>query len=208
MISHNGTGEYTLINVENKELIEVSGQSTEVGASVGLRPPNSGSNQAWEITEAGITSIEPETIWTVTGIAPTLQSEVTDYYSDGETIMKAVEWEEIDPRQFTNENQFEIEGTIENTSVKAVATIYVSEASEIIESKLKTVPGVKPILPDEVTVKLNLGVEVSVPVFWGEVDDSLYQELGTFTVTGSIKNSDIEALAYVKVAERAIDNIA
>ena len=208
IISTSGTGEYTFINEEGKDLLEVGGQSEDEGASVGVWKPHSGANQAWEMIESGITYIDSEVIWTTTGEKPVLPNEVTAEYSNGETVVKAVDWDEIDSEQYESENQFVVQVTVDGTDVKAEATIYVSDIASIEDSKLKTVTGVHPTLPEDIDVDLNIGAKISVPVIWQEIDPSEYEELGVFTVKGSIENSDVEVLAYVQVVERGNDNIA
>ncbi|WP_413378042.1 glycoside hydrolase [Alkalihalobacillus sp. 1P02AB] len=208
IISTNGSGEFTFINEGSKDLLEVGGQSKEEGASVGLWRPNAGSNQVWGISEAGITSIENQNIWTTPGIAPTLPDEVTVSYSNGKTVDKAVDWEEIDAEQYETENQFVVEGSVDGTSVKAKATIYVSEVANIVDEKVKTVAGIHPELPEEVAAELNIGVKVMLPVKWDNIDPSLYKEIGEFSVSGLAEGTNLEAIAYVKVAEREIANLA
>lgn len=208
MVSTNGTGEYTFINAESKNLLEVGDQSKEEGASVGLWRANSGNNQAWEIVESGITDIESQVIWTVPGKAPNLPEEVTASYSDGETVTKAVKWDEIEEADYESENKFVVEGTVEDTSIKAEATIYVSEIVDIADSQLKTVPGVHPELPEEVEADLNIGETILLPVNWENIDSSLYEDFGEFSVKGLVEGTDIEPIAYVKVTKRAIENLA
>src|SRR5690625_182560 len=208
IISTNGTGEYTFINEEGKNVLEVGGQSKDEGASVGVWQPNSGANQAWEMSESGVTNIDSEVIWTTPGKKPILPNEVIANYSNGDTVNKIVDWEEIDPKQYESENDFVVQGTVDGTNIKAEATIYVSDVARIEDSKLKTVTGVYTKLPEKVDVHLNIGTKISVPVAWEEIDPSEYEELGIFTVKGSVGNSDVGALAYVQVSERGNDNIA
>ncbi|KAJ3206894.1 hypothetical protein HDU82_004240 [Entophlyctis luteolus] len=50
MFSTSGNGQYTLVNVGTKVVLDVSGQSTAYGATVGLWQPNGGANQFWTLT--------------------------------------------------------------------------------------------------------------------------------------------------------------
>ncbi|GGX14347.1 RICIN domain-containing protein [Streptomyces lomondensis] len=51
IMSTTGDGTWTLVNAATGQLPDVSGQSTNEGASVGLWLPNSGANQRWKVTE-------------------------------------------------------------------------------------------------------------------------------------------------------------
>lgn len=51
ILSTTGDGSWTLVNAATGRLPDVSGQSTNEGASVGVWTPNSGSNQRWKVTE-------------------------------------------------------------------------------------------------------------------------------------------------------------
>ncbi|GAA2434626.1 hypothetical protein GCM10010405_17030 [Streptomyces macrosporus] len=51
ILSTTGDGSWTFVNAAGGELLEVGGQATHDGASVGVRPPNSGPNQRWTVTD-------------------------------------------------------------------------------------------------------------------------------------------------------------
>ncbi|MEU1849462.1 glycoside hydrolase [Streptomyces sp. NPDC019990] len=51
IMSTTGDGTWTLVNAATGQLPDVSGQSTNDGASVGLWQPNSGANQRWKMTD-------------------------------------------------------------------------------------------------------------------------------------------------------------
>ncbi|MFC9506291.1 glycoside hydrolase [Streptomyces sp. NPDC057002] len=51
IMSTTGDGTWTLVNAATGQLPDVSGQSTNDGASVGVWQPNSGSNQRWKLTD-------------------------------------------------------------------------------------------------------------------------------------------------------------
>jgi O-glycosyl hydrolase len=51
IMSTTGDGTWTLVNAATGQLPDVSGQSTNDGAAVGVWQPNSGANQRWKVTE-------------------------------------------------------------------------------------------------------------------------------------------------------------
>ena len=50
-MSTTGDGTWTLVNAATGRLLEVSGQSTQDGATVSTWQPNSGANQRWKVTD-------------------------------------------------------------------------------------------------------------------------------------------------------------
>jgi len=83
-----------------------------------------------------IISIEPIEIVTQVGKAPELPTVVTAVYSDGSTAELGVVWEEIDPAQYQEPGTFTVEGIVEGTNLKAIATINVKL---IVEEKPFTI---------------------------------------------------------------------
>ncbi|WP_159457836.1 glycoside hydrolase [Virgibacillus dakarensis] len=53
-LSSSGNGEYTFLNMQNGDLLDVVGESIEEGAEVGVWKPTTGNNQVWEIVEARV----------------------------------------------------------------------------------------------------------------------------------------------------------
>ncbi|WP_299090277.1 glycoside hydrolase [uncultured Metabacillus sp.] len=209
MLSTYGNGEYTFINVQSGDLIEVGGESKEEGAKVGVWKPTTGNHQQWKVVKAGITKVEPvDVVVTKKKTAPVLPTEVTTIYGNGDKVQKKVVWEEIDPKLYAKENIFKIEGSVEGTSIKAVATITVSKIESIEPIKVKTTPDYAPILPNKVIANLQIGTSGYVSVDWEEIDPTLYAAVGKFSVKGSISNSPVKAIANVQVTEPALENLA
>ncbi|MEH7010870.1 glycoside hydrolase [Neobacillus niacini] len=209
ILSTYGNGEFTFVNLQDGRLLEIGGESKDEDARATVWTPNAGNNQVWKLVRAGITKIEPFEVTVLKKkTAPILPNEVTAVYADGEKVLKAVVWDEIDPALYDRENVFTVAGTVEGTKIKAVATVTVSKIDSIEPVKIKTIPGAAPILPKEVTAKLANGTFAKVTVNWEQIDPSLYDELGKFTVRGKITNSPVKAIAHVQVTKPALQNLA
>ncbi|WP_144549562.1 glycoside hydrolase [Bacillus sp. X1(2014)] len=209
MLSTFGNQQYTFINAASGQLLEVGGGSTSENAGVGVWSANAGNNQSWKIEQAGIVDIEPaNVVVTKKKIAPEMPQEVTTIYGDGEKVQKAVQWEAIDPDQYDRETTFTVNGTVEGTSIPAVAKVTVSNVESVEPIKVKTVPGKEPVLPEFVPAKLENGSEGNVRVKWEAIDPSKYEELGKFIVKGSIPYSPVRVTANVQVTKPALQNIA
>ncbi|RTE06297.1 S-layer homology domain-containing protein [Paenibacillus whitsoniae] len=75
-----------------------------------------------------IVSIAPINIITKTGTAPELPSVVTAVYSDNSAQQLAVTWDAIDESQYATAGIFHVSGTVAGTSLKADATVAVTES--------------------------------------------------------------------------------
>ncbi|MFP5115314.1 glycoside hydrolase [Bacillaceae bacterium C204] len=209
MVSTSGNQQYTFINAANGQMLEVGGASTKEDAGVDVWSANSGKNQTWIINKAGIVEIEPaNVVVTKKKIAPEMPQEVTTIYGDGERVQKAVQWEPIDPEQYDRETTFTARGTVEGTNIPAVVNVTVSKVESVEPIKVKTVPGKEPVLPEFVSAKLENGTEGNVRVDWEPIDPSKFENLGKFTVKGSIPYSSVKVTANVQVTKPALQNIA
>ncbi|WP_162990246.1 glycoside hydrolase [Mesobacillus foraminis] len=209
MVSTYGNKEYTLINVQNGQLLEVGGSSTKEDASVGVWHPNAGKNQVWKIAKAGIAAIDPaHVVVTKKKTAPEMPEEVTAIYGDGERVEKPVKWNPIDPEEYERETTFKVTGTVEGTAIEAVATVTVSKVESFESVKVKTVPGIAPAMPQFVPAQLEIGTQGNVRVEWDPIEPALYERLGKFSVKGSIPYSPVKVFAQVQVTEPALQNIA
>lgn len=209
MLSTYGNQEYTFINAQTGQLLEVGGSSIKEDAPVGVWQPNAGKNQVWKIVKAGIVDIEQaQVVVTKKKRAPEMPEEVTSIYGDGERVQKSVKWEDIDPEQYDRENIFEVRGTVEGTNIEAVASVTVSKVESAEKVKVKTVRGKAPEMPEYVPAQLQIGTQGNVRVDWEPIDPSSYETLGKFTVEGSIPYSPVKVIAQVQVTEPALQNIA
>lgn len=73
-----------------------------------------------------LSSIQPLNVETVVGTAPVLPNTVIAVYNDEETTRQLnVTWDEVKSSDYASEGSFTVQGTVEGTSIKAVATIKV-----------------------------------------------------------------------------------
>lgn len=209
ILSTYGNGEFTFVNVENGQLLEIGGQSIAENANATLWQPNAGNNQVWKLVKAEIVKVEPSKVTVPKKkTTPVLPEEVTAVYGNGDKVLKKVVWDNIDPKLYDKENVFTVEGIVENTEIKAIATVTVSKIESFEPVKIKTIPGVAPELPKEVAVKLANGASGKVEVQWDEIDPSLYADYGKFTVRGKNPYSPVKAIAQIQVTEDALENLS
>ncbi|WP_187273995.1 S-layer homology domain-containing protein [Paenibacillus sp. N3.4] len=71
-----------------------------------------------------------------------------------------------------------------------------------------TWPTVAPVMPSVVTAVYNDNTTKSVDVTWSSIDSSQYASVGSFTVTGAVYGTTIQAVANVEVQEADPETIA
>jgi arabinogalactan endo-1,4-beta-galactosidase len=80
----------------------------------------------------GIVSINPASVSTLVGAAPSLPPTVTVNYSNNTSGSAAVIWESILPSQYAAAGSFVVAGTVAGTSIKASCTVTVSAAVNML----------------------------------------------------------------------------
>lgn len=174
------------------------------------------------ITDTYIQEVEDTELETPATIAPTLPSKVTVVSSDGTEIQKNVVWESISKADYqTPGNVFEIRGKVDGTEMPAICRITVTERPAEILS-VKEIPEIIQLLgtaeadlplPEEVTVVLDNGDEMNVPIkdgYWFPdvaYDPNLEQSYiykGYLDLSGitTVRNTaGVEASVVVKIVE-------
>lgn len=74
-----------------------------------------------------IVSITPISITTKAGTAPAMPTVVTAVYNNNTTQLLAVTWGNIDASQYASAGSFKVQGTVTGTSIKAEATVTVTQ---------------------------------------------------------------------------------
>ncbi|WP_261807719.1 glycosyl hydrolase family 28 protein [Paenibacillus sp. N3.4] len=118
-----------------------------------------------------IQSIAPVHTNTETEIMPDLPALVTAVYSDNSTHQVAVAWDPIAPSQYAEPGSFAVEGIVAGTSIKAVATITVMEATPgTIAKRIVSLPTPEqgatvldlPTVPDGFEIKIKQSDDPSI----------------------------------------------
>jgi hypothetical protein len=182
------------VTTTRMRVVLVSGQ-----ASVGLLE--------WKTYAVAPERIRPVHVPTLAGQRPELPETVTLIYGDGSVTQAPVAWETVtDDQVAQGGTRFSIVGLVEGTSLIAEATVYVRETNAVSvtfieEEQVTTLVGVPPALPETVTATFNDGSRdnVNTRVTWEDVDPAQYAQPGTFTVTGDVEGTSLDATANVTV---------
>ncbi|OZG63961.1 methyltransferase [Bifidobacterium hapali] len=156
------------------------------------------------VTVRGIVSFDKVEVTTFENVVPSLPYSVNAKLSDGSSTYVYVTWPEIDASKYAKAGTFEVTGHVRDnngndTSIEIKATVHVYAIVSFDKVEVKTLEGVKPSLPYQVTAKVNDGKSVDVNVTWPEIDASKYAKAGTFTVEGTAEGTDEKVTATVSV---------
>lgn len=148
--------------------------------------------------------------WTAAGFAPTLASNVSVYYSNGESRMCPVVWNNISEDQYQKAGTFIVEGHIKDCPSMLVHCTVNVRAVKSVETELTctTIAGEWPGLPYSAQVTFENGVVESIPITWDNVESSQYSKPGTFVVNGKLNgfdNRDVTCTVTVKDAKDVLD---
>jgi hypothetical protein len=147
------------------------------------------------------------TATTTVGTIPVISTTVTATLSDGTTKDVTVVWDTISADQVAKVGTFTVNGTIANSTVKAVATVTVNAVPVTITSAATTATttvGTVPTIPTTISATLSDGTTKDVTVVWDAITPDQVAKAGTFTVNGTIAGSDVKAVATVTVADATI----
>ncbi|MFG2044294.1 OmpL47-type beta-barrel domain-containing protein [Dactylosporangium sp. NPDC048998] len=159
----------------------------------------------WRVFAAAASSVQGVDARTQVGVVPTLPSTVDVTYADGTRLPVAVAWGAIDPVRVTAVGDFTVSGFVTGTTLTATAHVWVRggdpvQINTIDPVSVTTKVGVKPVLPNGVTVGYNDGSRQSgIAVTWAAIDPAKYAAEGTFDVTGQVAGTDKTATATVVV---------
>lgn len=170
------TGQITGVSVNNNWI--TLAEPYEVSGVLKVYVPRSTSNGSW--------------VWTAAGIAPALPSSISVNYSNGQSYICPVEWNEISADQYQKEGTFVVEGHLKSyPSMLAQCTVAVRSVKSVqTELTCTTLTGEVPSLPYSASVVFDSGATEQIPVSWDSFDASLYSKVGSFTVKGKLNGFD------------------
>ena len=212
---------FSLLSVAGERVLDVNGQSTADGASVGLWTSSDGANQRWTLADTELVSVRPVRSGTVTGTPATLPGTVTLEYGGGVQRTAAVTWttDEVDwqtPGSKTIRGAgtdlfgaaFEAEATVEVGAIGSTEPVS-SRAYEGIS--LSRVKSAAPTVVPAIIGATDERVDVAVTWNWDGVSDASLQAAGVVTVPGLAKapdGSELTAALSVIVTTAASVNVA
>ncbi|NMF02403.1 DUF5011 domain-containing protein [Bifidobacterium boum] len=153
------------------------------------------------INVLGIRSVWNPVYHTAPGVAPLLTSSENPSLSDGSNdTYYDVQWDPIDPAKYAQPGKFTVNGTLEGTDVKMVATVYVSKIVSINDQTETTHIGKTVSLGYRAYATFADGGGDSVNVTWPQIDAKKFDTAGSFDVEGTVQGTDLKAVCHITVA--------
>ena len=162
--------------------------------------------------EDKITSLETAKVTTDAGTAPKLPAKVKATYQSGKTADVSVKWNAVSEDKYASAGSFEVEGTVEGFSGKAVCKVTVKKIEEKTEDKITSLKaaevttnvGIAPKLPAKVQATYESGKTADVTVTWDEVAEEKYAAVGSFEVDGTVEGFSDKAKCKVTVGDAVV----
>lgn len=187
---------YSLLSVSAERVLDVNGQGTADGTTVGTWTSNNGANQRWTPASTAVQAVVPVTASTAVGDAPDLPASVTLRYRGGVKRTAAVEWD-LSAADWSTPGTVEVPGS--GTDVfgarfeGAIATVEVGAYTATRPVSLTTYAGatvdrVRAAAPAVVPAEVHLGgtaYDTPVEWDWAGIADADLAEPGTVVVTGT-----------------------
>ncbi len=212
---------YSILSVSGEQVLDVNGQSSADGASVGLWTSNDGANQLWTLADTALVSVAQVSTGTATGAAPALPQTVKLTYQGGVERSASVTWstEGVD---WSAPGTKEITGTgtdlfgadFAATAVVEVGTVGITDPVSLTTYAGVSTAAVQSAAPATVSAVIGAtdqGVDVAVTWDWAGVSDASFAEVGVVTIPGAAEAPDGTALTAelsIIVTEPTSSNVA
>jgi O-glycosyl hydrolase len=214
-LSTTGDGMWTISSATGPGNVEVGGQATADGSSVGVWQPNAAANQRWRLVDETVRGVADVAVFTMPGVAPTLPTAVAPDRVGAATAALPVTWRPVPAVRWARPGQVFVFGTATDPATgreyAARAVVTVDAISSTTPAAARTYVGGTPDLPATVTATSDrYDVTVTLPVAW-DTTGAAYDSVGTVTLPGRATlpdGSTAPATAVVTVTEPVEANAA
>ena len=187
---------YTLVNEALGLSLDVGGQSTADGATVGVYGSNGGANQSWDPRD--LAPLEGQTVAarTQAGVVPVLPETVVPRYAWGAGVPVAVTWQLPDEGAWAQTGRVEVPGTATDvfgqaigvTALVDVGGLTATDPVSITVAEGASLTGVQAAAPAVVPARVGASenaFDVPVTWDWSGITDAAFDEVGVVQVPGA-----------------------
>lgn len=212
---------YSILSVSNERVVDVNGQSSAEGASVGLWTSNDGTNQLWTLADTGLVSVKQVSTGTATGAAPALPATATLVYRGGVERTASVtwnttgvDWSTPGTKTIAGSGTDLFGAAFEATAVVEVGGVGITDPVSLTTYAGASIAAVKAAAPAAVPAVIGATdqrVDVAVTWDWSGATDASIANPGVMAVAGAAEAPDGTALTAtlsIIVTEPAAANIA
>jgi hypothetical protein len=201
---------YSLVNEALGLALDVGGQSTAEGATVGVYGSNGGANQSWAPLDLAPLDEQTVAARTQVGVEPVLPTTIVPRYPWGAGAPVAVEWQLPDAAAWAERGRIEVPGTatdvfgqpIAVTALVDVGGLTATDPVSITVAAGASLAGVQAAAPATVPARVGASENAfDVPVTWDwstlTADD--LAEVGVVRVSGTATADDAQLPAQLAV---------
>lgn len=210
---------YSLVNEQLGLALDVGGQSTANGATVGVYGSNGGANQAWDPRDLAPLPGQTVAARTQAGVVPVLPETIVPRYAWGAGVPVAVAWQLPDEGAWAATGRVEVPGTatdvfgqaVSVTALVDVGGLTASDPVSVTVAEGSSLAAVQAAAPGAVPARVGASENAfDVPVTWDwtGVADAAFDEVGVVTVPGvaSADGAELPATLSVLVTEGTLRN--
>lgn len=210
---------YSLVNEQLGLALDVGGQSTANGATVGVYGSNGGANQAWDPRDLAPLPGQTVAARTQAGVVPVLPETIVPRYAWGAGVPVAVAWQLPDEGAWAATGRVEVPGTatdvfgqaVSVTALVDVGGLTASDPVSVTVAEGSSIAAVQAAAPGTVPARVGASENAfDVPVTWDwtGVTDAAFDEVGVVTVPGvaSADGAELPATLSVLVTEGTLRN--
>lgn len=201
---------YSLVNEALGLALDVGGQSTAEGATVGVYGSNGGANQSWTPLDLAPLADQTVAARTQVGVAPVLPTDVVPHYAWGAGAPVAVDWQLPDDSAWTERGRVQVPGTatdifgqsFEVTALVDVGGLTVTDPVSVTVAAGASLAGVQSAAPTTVPARVAASenaFDVPVEWDWSTVTTDALAEVGVVHVAGVARVDEGELPAQLAV---------
>ncbi len=201
---------YSLVNEALNLALEVGGQSTAEGATVGVYGSNGGANQSWQPRDLAPLAEQTVAARTRVGVAPVLPEMVAPRYAWGAGAPVPATWELPDESAWAETGRVEVSGSATDVfgQVFAVAALVdvggltTTDPVSITVAEGASLAGVRAAAPANVPARVGASentFDVPVTWDWSAVTDAAFASTGAVHVPGVATDDDTSLSAQLAV---------
>ncbi len=210
---------YSLVNEAIGLSLDVGGQSTADGATVGVYGSNGGANQSWDPRDLAPLDGQTVAARTQAGVVPVLPETVVPRYAWGAGVPVAVTWQLPDEGAWVQPGRIEVPGTATDVFGQAIAVtalvdvggLTATDPVSITVAAGASLGGVQSAAPTVVPARVGASenaFDVPVTWDWSGIADAAFDEVGVVHVPGaaSADGASLTAQLAVLVTEGTLRN--
>ncbi|UOQ90111.1 RICIN domain-containing protein [Agromyces endophyticus] len=211
---------YSLVNEKLAVALDVNGQSTANGATVGVYGSNGGANQTWDPRDLAPLDGQTVAARTAVGTPPVLPETVVPRYAWGAGVPVPVIWRQPDERAWAEPGRVEVPGTATDvfggqvavTALVDVGGLTATDPVSMTVAVGAAPNGVESAAPTTVPARIGASentFDVPVTWDWSSLPDGAFDEVGVVRVPGeaSADGTTLAATLSVIVTEGSLRNV-